>query len=287
MNKTMQDKRKIFIESIMEENAVSRASVDKSKKENKDEINNMNQIFDFDNETSKLKCAALLSLISRDKEKENIKYYTKFENLKMEAVQSYKEKYKTVIIASLEANNRFFVNACNLYSFIQSDVRKIKEKDKKTRLSKNKRNSAISRLPTRPPKKESMETVIVIWVYRPPQNKSIITYTSGDTAGYAPMTFNKHHIDDIKGKYYGDVICSGNSKSGLLELSFQFMDKKTKKPVKKIPFYLNVKIFLYSDKSKHTIKLDQTINSSTICSKPKKLDFFTKEISICEVKEVI
>jgi len=300
MELTITEQRYKFIDLIMNERNVSYKSVYECMEEKKKEIDNMDKIFDKNDKTSKIKCLVTLALVSRKKfEKENLNFFQEEEGLSITPDDI--EKYKTVLIAAFFDNIVFFTCACNLCGIVQQEVSKIKEKDKKTGLSKNKRNSAISRLPTRPPQKESMDTVIAtvtIWSYCPPENKSMVTYTSADTAGYAPEPFRTYHIDDIKGKYYGEVICSGNRKSKLFELSFQFMDKKTKKPAKKFPFYLNVEIILNPDKKKQTSKkehaikrkyniiLDQTINSSTICSKPKKLDF-TKGFRIGEIKEVI
>jgi len=283
MKETMRNKKEIFINSIMKENNISCASVDKSKENDKDEIEKMNQIFYSKDDLSKMKCAVLLSLISRNRAEENIDYYKNFKNLEMESFQSYKEKYKTVIIASLELNNLFFVSACNWCGLIQADVRKIKTKDPK------------KKMPRHFPSTDNINTeatqsiaVTIVFIFYPPEDKAVIVPKTYDTTGYTPKSLGDGlDVDDIKGIYYGHLDCLWNRRSKLFGLTFKFWDKKTKQPVSDIPFYLDVDIILNSDQSRmpRTIKLNKpSPNPSMICSEYETIDL-TEGFCICKLSE--
>jgi hypothetical protein len=232
---------------------------------NKKEINNMDKIFDSDNELSIRKRLVLLKLISRDPANKNVKYYTNAINFNAWTIDDDMQEFKALIVTALMFNLDFYVSACNWCGLIQSEMKKIK---------KNQSNIEYKK-------------ITIYFVYRPPKNKAEMKVLTADTPGDSPKPFDKLHVDDIKGKYYGDLICLGNRKNQSFELRFRFFDKKTKKAVRKIPFYLDVELILNSDLSQipFSIKLNQRLNSSTIYSKTEYIDF-TEGFRICKISEV-
>jgi len=244
MKTTMLGKKEKFINSIMKENNISRASVDRSKKDDKDEIDKMNQIFYSKDDLSKIKCAVLLSLISRNRAKENLNYYINSKNLNMVSFQSYKEEYKSLIIASLELNNLFFISACNWCGLIQADV----EREKLSELN----NSEVKTPP--------VSTGIIIFVI-PPR-----IYAA--PAGHERKFIDDYYVDDVFGLYCGNFEFYGNMEDQCLEARFQFKDKETGKPLDAIPYYIDIEVISNADNNSCIIHLDRPMRSkpSTIRS---------------------
>jgi len=264
MKLTQQEIRFQFLNSISKEHNVSFKSIYDCMDNNKDDIDTMDRIFDSDDELSIRKRLVLLYLISRDRSAENLDYYKAIKNFKSESIDSDIEAYQAVIIAALMANTLFYVSACNWCGLIQREVRR--QNDRKRNEINGYKISGIFILTFNPYKE--------------------IKFTTADIPGYAPQPFNKIHVDNINGKYYGDLVFLGNRTSKLLELRFEFFDKETKQPVQEVPFKLKADIIFNSDKSEHTIIiLNQIINSSTIRSASRKINF-TDGFEVCEISEV-
>jgi len=170
---------------------------------------------------------------------------------------------------AMAVNYRGFVNAGLAIGEVENDSIEGIEPSGSERMSDEKRENIKGFFPRRR------------HVYQPRQRELLKT---ADSTGYAPFPFGDIiHWDDIDDMHCGDLICMGNRKSRLLELRFQFFDKKTKQPVSNIPFKLNVEIILDHDKSHYNILLDQEMNSSTIRSAAREINF----IDGFEVYEII
>jgi len=125
MKLIQQELREKFLNSIMEENNISRKSIDEYIENFEEKINTMDEIFDSDkNECIKMNLV-LLSIISREKANENIKYFREVEDIKMNLYDTDIDKYKISIITALVHNIVFYSSACNLCGFIQREIKRI------------------------------------------------------------------------------------------------------------------------------------------------------------------
>ena len=129
MELAQQEIRFQFLNSIMKENKVSLKSIYDCMKNNKNDIDTMDRIFDFDNDNELFirKRFVLLHLISRSRRDKNLEYYRKEKHLDTGPNDFDIQKYKTVIITALMFNNLFFVSACNWCGIIQREVRRENE----------------------------------------------------------------------------------------------------------------------------------------------------------------
>jgi len=126
---TQQEMREEFLDFIIKENKVSLKSIYDCLNNKKDEIDNMDGIFDSDDEPSIKKRLVLLKLISREHHAENVKYYQEAKNDYNVSFVADIDKYKVVLITALMFNTVFYISACNWCGLIQREVSLIKEKN--------------------------------------------------------------------------------------------------------------------------------------------------------------
>jgi hypothetical protein len=252
MKSTQQEIRYQFLDSIMKERNVTYKSIYEcgENKITKKEIDNMNRIFDSDDELSIRKRQVLLSLVSQDQAEKNLEYYQNFKGFHAGSIDSDIDKYKTVLIAALMSNTLFFIRTCNWCGLIQ-------------------REAANHNVIHRPNAKQ---------VRRFPRTKKLsdekkLRRLTGDDSGHRLRGFDYLHVDDISG-YSGVFTFLGNEQDRRLKVEFQFSDKTAgeKLEADTIPFYLKIKLIPEFGKSL-PITLNIKDGSSTICSNEEYFNF--------------
>jgi len=256
------------IETIRRQFGVALATIYSYNNEHKSEIDHISDIF-YLNGDSKGKVLALLYVLALGEEDNAVKKYRKGTGLKGAEYDSANllDKYKELLLTAMIYDPAFYAMAVNFRGFVNAGYT-VAEVDK----------DSIKEI--RPPHTVEKITVKQDRFFPCNHNKSSkekIKVRRDDTAdgpGYEP----KEYCSPIRVNYedgiYGDLVCLGNRKGPTLELRFRFRNKDTDQLVNAIPFKLSVEIFLNDNKkTRHTIKLDQVMNSSTIRSAPEKISY--------------
>jgi tetratricopeptide (TPR) repeat protein len=127
MELTLNEKRYKFIDLIMKERNVTYKSVYDCIEKKQKEIDNMDKIFDKNDNISKKKRLVSLTLLSMKKRaEENLEFYQREDRIKTTINDNDIENYKTIIIAALMTNDIFYVSASNWCGIIQREVGKIR-----------------------------------------------------------------------------------------------------------------------------------------------------------------
>jgi hypothetical protein len=224
-----------FIHSIREEYGVSIKSIYDFKEKNKNEIDNIDDIFDSDDPSSVKKRLVLLSLISRDRATENLTYYCDAKDISQESLGDDIKTFKILILAALLYNNVFFVSSLNWRGLIQREISRIKEKNKDYNVSTSYKNAG---------------TIIILLeeykrkqgcvVYYNPLNKAIM-FATGDSQGFESLQKMSLKHDGIS----GILDFSGDDQYGIM-LEFIFDE-----PQEHLPFNLEFCFSVISTKTKH------------------------------------
>jgi len=221
MDLTPQEIRGQFLNSIMNENRVSLKAVYECMSENGDTIDNMDSIFDSEDEVSMRKCMVLLHIISRDQAQENLSYFFGVEKAGTDSIGSYIDQYKVLMITALMFNTLFYVSACNWCGLIQREVKILKKQGRGTPFSAHDTWTKIIRFPE-------------------PRH---------DAVAAARLGFSSFHeiplsCDDTQGRLY----FKGNDQQEVI-LEFRF----EKIPPEAVPFELEVCFTTKHDQKEHTV----------------------------------
>jgi hypothetical protein len=246
MELTRQEIRIQFLDSILKENEISLKSVYMCMEEQENDIDNMDKIFDSDDELSIRKRLVLLKLISRNRANENMKYYKKAKNINAEFFETDMETFKALIVAALMFNTVFFVSACNWCGLIQAEVNKIKLPELN---QSDVKNTSVS------------EWRIIVFSIRPA--------VLGATTDHELKYLDSYDAENIFGLYSGKFTFYENMHDQLLEARFQFKNKETGEPLDSIPCYMDIEVISNADNSSSIIHLDRPMKNkpSTIRSK--------------------
>jgi hypothetical protein len=227
----------------MKENGIFIKSMYECMANNKKDINNMDKIFDSDDELSIRKRLVLLKLISRNRANENMKYYINAKNISAESFETDMETFKALIVTSLMFNLDFYVSACNWCGLIQAEVRKIKAKViiPATKKENTQRRYKIVRIkPFAIPKEKKNAAT-------PKNEEEVYKYFFKNTITYKEIS--------------GTLIFFGD-KYKRVYLEFIF-DECTEK-FKKIPFELKICFNTVHEPKKHTIDISDNNLSEDI-----------------------
>jgi len=244
------------------------------------DIERMVNIFESHDKKEKKLALELSSLLAQKKSKYIMDYYR--DNYNMSVKTNFSKDDIILLLTTCWCKPAFYSHALRICRAIISEMQKNEsnsslrvDQRKMTRLPKNTIAAAHS---------NNRRKNDAAFLYRPPKKKAEMKLSTGGTPDTKP--FDKLHIDDIKGKYYGDLICLGNRNNQSFQMLFQFISKKTKKAVSKKPFYFEVEIILNSDPSQKTypVKLNQG-TKSTIYSKIDYNIDFTEGFRICKISE--
>jgi len=256
------------VENIRKKLGVALDVITQYNSKNKNEVAHICDIFNLKEDNNE-KVLALLYMLSADNNDDAVKKYREKEELNEIRHDSeiLVDMYKIPLLTGLIYNPVFYPLAMNYRGYVNRglSIRKIDNEQLMARhISQENRN-------------------IIIFLYRPVKKYSTILLKTADTQGYFPEPFNKHLVEDINGKFSGELVFLWNRKSQLLELRFQYFDIETKKPVKETPYdKIIVKIKLLNDNSMHSFELNHKINASTIRSDVHKLNL-EGGLELCEI----
>ena len=245
MKATPQEIRYQFINSIMEENDISLKSVCECMENNKTEINNMNTIFNSEDEISVQRRMVLLSLISRNQARENLDFYKEVKNINKELNDSDIDQYKVLMITALMSNTLFYVSACNWCGLIRREINKQQKMSEKAQQQKK-----------RPP---------VIYRFPEPKYDALAAATTGFTVFHqTPLNY-----EDINGTLY----FKGNDQNEV------FLEFEHEQHHETIPFDLEICFTTRHDLNEHKIVIpaDSRVKGTNIYNSHIESDVYYSE----------
>jgi hypothetical protein len=247
--------KETYLVTLLQEFNVSLIKAESYFTGNQDALRDLSRILKSSDEKNIEKCLALLHILTHGNSYGMIKKYCHFiinkpeisddpnQNL-LELVTNYTEEYKLRLLAALLYNDAFFDEVKNWYKLI---------------------DSLEVVVPSKPIVKINKYIVVIfeqVKITRLVSSPDPDVDSSGKPIASIP-------IDDILGKYCGDLILIEDARDRRLEARFQFLDKETKQIIDAVPGYFKIKLILNDNaKSEHIISLDRemTTKQATIRS---------------------
>ena len=245
--------KETYLVTLLQEFDISLLQADEyfSEKKNKALLSSLSHILNSNEEEDIWKCITLLHILTHGNSYGMIKKYCEYknkedilndteQNLLMQVIECT-EEYKLCLLSALLYDDTFFNEVKGWYKSIDEEV-----------------------IPSKPKVEENFDVR-----FRPRKFDRLAASPDVDSDGES-ITY-KSPIEDIRGKYYGDLVLIEDEQERQLEARFQFKNKETKQIIDKVPCYLDIEVILNDNKgdneSKLIISLDRIMTKqATICS---------------------